>query len=73
MDYNDEVDVDAIPPDFFGVVFGSTYVYKRDVIFMRRENQYHLIKDGASFIINAHKSKLNISPVSANQAKKLTS
>jgi hypothetical protein len=45
----------------------------RDVIFMRRENQYPLLKDGKSFIINAHKGKSKISLVSANQAKKLIS
>jgi hypothetical protein len=43
----------------------------RDVIFIGRENQYHLIKDGKYFIINAFKRKSNISLVSANQAKKL--
>jgi hypothetical protein len=40
---------------------------------MRRENQYPLLKDGKSFIINAHKGKSKISLVSANQAKKLIS
>jgi hypothetical protein len=42
------------------VVFGSPYMYVRDAIFMRRENKYHLIKDGKSFIINAHKAKSKI-------------
>jgi hypothetical protein len=67
------VEVDVVPLDVCGVVFGSPYMYMRDVIFMRRENQYHLIKDGKSFIINAHKGKSKISLVSANQAKKLIS
>nr|QHR91259.1 hypothetical protein Q903MT_gene5291 [Picea sitchensis] len=48
-------------------------MYMRDAIFMRRANQYRLIKDGKSFIINAHKGKSKISLVSANQAKKLIS
>jgi hypothetical protein len=48
-------------------------MYKRDVIFMRRENQYCLIKDGNYFIINVHKDKLNISLVSDNQVKNLIS
>jgi uncharacterized protein (UPF0128 family) len=39
----------------------------------QRANQYHLIKDGKSYIINAHKGKSKISLVSANQAKKLIS
>jgi hypothetical protein len=42
-----------------------------DVIFMRRESQYCLIKDGKCFIINENKGKSKISMVSANQAKKL--
>jgi len=48
-------------------------MYLRDEIFMRRENEYNLIKDGKSFIINAHKVKSNIYLVSSNQAKKLIS
>lgn len=48
-------------------------MYMRDAIFMRRVNQYRFIKDGKSFIINAHKGKSKISLVSANQAKKLIS
>ena len=45
----------------------------RDAIFMLRHNQYYLIKDGKYLIINGHKGKLNISLVSANQAKNLIS
>jgi hypothetical protein len=67
------VELDVVPLDVCGVVFGSPYMYMRDVIFMWRENQYHLIKDGKSYIINAHKGKSKISLVSANQAKKLIS
>ena len=48
-------------------------MYMRDAIFMRRANQYRLIKDGKSYIIDAHKGKSKISLVSANQAKKLIS
>jgi hypothetical protein len=60
-----------VPLDVYDVVFGSPYMYMRDAIFMRRENQYHLIKDGKYFIINAHKGKSKISLVSAHQAKRL--
>jgi hypothetical protein len=52
-------------------VFGIPYMYLMDAIFMRREKQYRMIKDGKSLIINAHKGKSKISLVSANQAKKL--
>jgi hypothetical protein len=56
-----------------GVVFRRPYIYMRDVIFMRRANQYRLIKNGNSYTINAHKGKLHISLVSTNQDKKLVS
>jgi hypothetical protein len=67
------VELDVVPLDVCGVVFGSPYMYIREAIFMRRENQYHLTKDGKYFIINAHKGKSKISLVSANQDKKLIS
>jgi hypothetical protein len=46
-------------------------MYMRDEIFMQRANQYKLIKDDNSYIINVHKVKSKISLVSVNQAKKL--
>jgi len=73
VDFIDEVDLDVVPLDVCGVVFGSPYMYMRDVIFMRISNQYLLIKDGKSFIIDMHKGKLKISLVNVNQAKKLIS
>jgi len=33
-----EVDLDVVPLDVCGVVFGSPYMYMRDEIFMRRAN-----------------------------------
>jgi uncharacterized pyridoxamine 5'-phosphate oxidase family protein len=67
------VELDIVPIDVHGAVFGSPYIYMRDEIFMQRANQYLLIKDGKSYIINAHKGKSNISLVSANQDNKLIS
>lgn len=34
--YIDEVEVDIVPLDVCGVVFGNPCMYKRDAIFMRR-------------------------------------
>lgn len=48
-------------------------MYMCDVIFMRRANRYWLVKDGKSFISNAHKGKLKNSLVSDNQGNKLIS
>jgi hypothetical protein len=69
VDFIDEVELNVVPLDVCGVVFGSPYMYMRDAIFMQRANRYQLIKDGKSYTINTHKDKSNISLVSANQAK----
>ena len=45
VDYINEVELDVVPLDVYGVVFGSPYMYMRVAIFMRRSNQYQLIKD----------------------------
>jgi hypothetical protein len=37
-DFIDEVELDVVPLDVCGVVFGSHYVYMRDVIFIHRQN-----------------------------------
>jgi hypothetical protein len=71
VDFIDEVELDVVSLDVCGLVFGIPYMYMRDEIFMQRSNQYQLIRDGRSYIINANKGKSKISLVSANQAKKL--
>jgi len=73
VDFIDEVELDVVPLDVCEVVFGISYMYMRDAIFMQRANHYSLIKDGKAYIINAHKGKSNILLVSVNQAKKLIS
>jgi hypothetical protein len=60
------MELDVVPLDVCGVFFVIPYMYMRDAIFMWRDNQYKLIKDGNSYIINVHKGKSNISLVSAN-------
>jgi hypothetical protein len=55
VDFIDEVVLEVVPLNLCGVVFGSPYMYRTYVTFMWRYNQYHLIKDGKSFIINIHK------------------
>jgi len=52
--YIDEVELEVVPLDVCNVVFGNPYMYKRDVIFMRRENKHRLIKHGKSFIFNTY-------------------
>jgi hypothetical protein len=48
-DFIDEVELDVVPLDICGVVFGSPYMYMRNAIFMGRANQYRLIKDGNTY------------------------
>jgi hypothetical protein len=67
------VELDVVPFDVCGVVFGSPYMYMRDAIFMHREKKYHLRKDGKHYIIYTHKGKSSISLVSDNQGEKLIS
>jgi hypothetical protein len=69
----DEVEVDVVPLYVRTIVFGIPSMHMRDAIFMRIENEYFLINDNKSFIINAHKGKSNISLVSDNHPKKLIS
>lgn len=66
----DEVIVDVIPLDLYGVVFGSPYMYVRDVIFIRKANQYLLVKDGNSYIISSYLGDSNISLVRTNESQK---
>lgn len=73
VDFIVKVKLDVVPFDVSRVVFRSSYIYIWDAIFMQRSKQYHLIKDGKSFIINAHKRKSKILIVRDNQAKKLIS
>jgi hypothetical protein len=63
VDFIDEVELDVVPLDVCGVVFRSPYMYMRDAIFMRRANQYRLIKDVISYMIKEHKGKSKISLV----------
>jgi len=53
--------VDVVPLDVCGVLLGSPYLYVRDAIFMRRVNQYRLVKDG-----KAYKDKAKLSLISTH-------
>ena len=57
----DEVDLDVVPLDICGIVLCNSYLYDRKSIFYREENMYHLFKDGAKFIVRAHRMKTNLS------------
>jgi hypothetical protein len=61
----------VVPLDVCGVILGNLYLYVRDAIFRRRENQYRLVKDGKEYTINAHKEKVKHFLVSAHQAKRI--
>jgi hypothetical protein len=67
----DEVELDVIPLDIFGIVLGSQYLYDRRAIFHRHENKYHLFKNVVEYILRAHTKKLNLSLVNFGQMKRL--
>jgi len=66
VDFIDEVELYVVPLDVCEMVFVRPYMYMWDEIFMHRSNQYHLIKDLKSFIINTQKGKLKLLLVSSN-------
>ena len=41
----DTIELDVVPLDITGVVFGSPYLYERKAIFHFHGNKYHLFKD----------------------------
>ena len=67
----DEVDLDVVPLDICGIVLGSPYLYDRDAILFRKENKYHLTKEGVEYAVRAHNKKINATLVSAGQMKRL--
>jgi hypothetical protein len=69
--YIDEVDLDFIPLDICGIVFGSPYLYDSRSIFHRHENKYHLFKNGVVYIVRAHTKKMNLSLTNVGQMKRL--
>jgi hypothetical protein len=67
----DEVELDVIPLDIYGIVLGSPYLYNRKANFHRHENKYHLFKNGVEYIVRAHTKKMNLSLVNVGQMKRL--
>ena len=67
------MELDGVPIDICGVVLGSPYLYDRDAVFYRKEHKYHLKKEGAEFIVRAHKVKSNLDLIVTNQVKQLIS
>ena len=53
----DEVDLDVVPLDIYGIVLGSPYLYDRKVVFFCHENKYHLTKNGVEYILRTHNMK----------------
>ena len=63
--------MDVVPLDIYGIVLGSPYLYDRNAIFFRKENKYHLTKEGVEYVVRAHNKKINTTLVSAGQMKRL--
>jgi hypothetical protein len=71
VNFIDEVELDVIPLDIYGIVLRSPYLYDRKAIFHRHENKYHLFKNGVEYIVRAHTKKMNLLLVNAGQMKRL--
>ena len=67
----DEVDLDVVRLDICGVVLGSPYLYDQNSIFHRKENTYHLFKNGIEYIVRSHKMKTNLALVNTGKMKRL--
>jgi hypothetical protein len=61
----------VVPLDVCGVILEIPYLYVRDAIFRRRENQYRLVKDGKEHAINACKDKAKLSLINTHQARRI--
>jgi hypothetical protein len=69
--YIDGVELDVIPLDICGIMFGSPYLYDRRAIFHRHENKCHLFKNGVEYIVRAHTKTMNLSLTNAGKMKRL--
>lgn len=71
VDFIAKLELYVVPLDVHGMVFGFPFMYMCDTNFIKRSNQYSLIKDGKFYTITVHKGKSIVFPMSAKQAKKL--
>jgi hypothetical protein len=67
----DEVDLDLVSLDICGIMLGIPYLYDRKEIFFHHENKYHLTKGGVEYIFRSHNMRVNTTPGSARQMKRL--
>lgn len=67
----DEVELDVIPIDIYGIVLGIPYLYDRRVIFHLHENKYHFFKNGIEYVVRVENKKLNTSLVNVVQMKRI--
>jgi len=69
--FADEVELDIIPLDIYGIVLGSPYLYDRKPIFYRAEIKYLLVKDGIKYFVRSHKLKNNYTLINSGQMKRM--
>ena len=67
----DEVELDVVTLDIFVITLGSPYLQDKRAIFHRRENKYHLFKNGIKYIVRAHSKKMNSSLMHVRQMKRI--
>jgi hypothetical protein len=69
--YIDEVTCEVVPLDICQVIFGNPYLWERDAIYHRRAQQYHLVKDGKTYIVHKDRSSQKADLVTACQARRM--
>jgi len=67
----DEVELDVVPLDIYGIILGSPYLYDRKAIFHCHEKNYRFFKEEIEYIIRVHCKKLNVSLMNVGQMKRL--
>jgi len=67
--FYDEILLDIVPLDVCGIVLGIPYLYDRDAIFLCKNNEYQLEKDGKLYIIRYDKSRNHV--IVSRQVKRL--
>nr|CAD1839448.1 unnamed protein product [Ananas comosus var. bracteatus] len=68
--YINEMLCEVVPLNISNLIFGSLYLWDRDVTFFRRPQQYQFIKDGQKFLFTTEPLSTTVDLVTACQAKR---
>ncbi|GJX96113.1 transposon ty3-G gag-pol polyprotein [Tanacetum coccineum] len=69
--YVDEVTCEVVPLDICQVIFGSPYLWERNVVYFRRAQKYQFEKDGHKYLVKKSTGSRNVELIMACQARRL--